>query len=80
MKKIKVIDLSADFRLKSIKEYLKWYKIKHSSKNNIKNSSSSIIEIPWKIQNVESGVYLARIRAINKNSTEEKIVKVGIIK
>tara|TARA_B100000214_G_scaffold214438_1_gene155781 strand:+ start:4620 stop:7406 length:2787 start_codon:yes stop_codon:yes gene_type:complete len=54
--------------------------ISSTIKNNIKNSSSSIIEIPWKIQNVESGVYLARIRVINKNSIEEKIIKVGIIK
>ena len=54
--------------------------ISATTKNNTKNSSSSIIEIPWKIQNVESGVYLARIRAINKNSIEEKIIKVGIIK
>ena len=54
--------------------------ISATTKNNIKNSSSSIIEIPWKIQNVESGVYLARIRAINKNSIEEKIIKVGIVK
>ena len=54
--------------------------ISATTKNNTKNSSSSIIEIPWKIQNVESGVYLARIRAINKNSIEEKIIKVGIVK
>tara|TARA_B100000700_G_scaffold153367_1_gene170283 strand:- start:113 stop:2899 length:2787 start_codon:yes stop_codon:yes gene_type:complete len=54
--------------------------ISATTKNNTKNSSSSIIEIPWKIQNVESGVYLAKIRAINKNSIEEKIIKVGIVK
>ena len=54
--------------------------ISATTKNNTKNSSSSIIEIPWKIQNVESGVYLARIRAINKNSIEEKIIKVGVVK
>ena len=38
LKKNLLIDLSADFRLKSAKDYLKWYKIKHSSKRNIKNS------------------------------------------
>ena len=38
LKKNILIDLSADFRLRSAKEYLKWYKIKHSSKNNIKKS------------------------------------------
>ena len=46
-----LIDLSADFRLKTIKEYLKWYKIKHSSKNNIKNSIYSLPEFSKKIIN-----------------------------
>ena len=46
-----LIDLSADFRLKTIKEYLKWYKIKHSSKNNIKNSIYSLPEFSKKIVN-----------------------------
>ncbi len=40
-----LIDLSADFRLHSAKEYLKWYKIKHNSKKNIKNSIYSLPEI-----------------------------------
>ena len=40
-----LIDLSADFRLKSATEYLKWYKIKHNSKKNIKNSIYSLPEI-----------------------------------
>ena len=39
-----LIDLSADFRLKSAKEYLKWYKIIHSSKKNIKNSIYALPE------------------------------------
>ena len=33
-----LIDLSADFRLRKAKDYLKWYKIKHNAKNNIKKS------------------------------------------
>ena len=45
LKKNILIDLSADFRLKSAKEYFKWYKIKHKSKNNIKNSIYAIPEI-----------------------------------
>ena len=40
-----LIDLSADFRLKSAKEYLKWYKIKHSSKKNINKSIYALPEI-----------------------------------
>ena len=39
-----LIDLSADFRLNSAREYLKWYKIKHNSKKNIKNSIYSLPE------------------------------------
>ncbi|MDC0853974.1 N-acetyl-gamma-glutamyl-phosphate reductase [Candidatus Pelagibacter sp.] len=48
LKKNILIDLSADFRLKSAKEYLRWYKIKHSSKNNIKNSIYALPEISKK--------------------------------
>ena len=44
LKKNVLIDLSADFRLKSASKYLKWYKIKHNSKKNIKNSIYSIPE------------------------------------
>ena len=40
-----LIDLSADFRIQSANEYSKWYKIKHNSKNNIKNSIYSLPEI-----------------------------------
>ncbi len=40
-----LIDLSADFRLKSYKEYLRWYKIKHNSKKNIKKSIYALPEI-----------------------------------
>ena len=43
-----LIDLSADFRLNSAREYLKWYKIKHNSKKNIKNSIYSLPEFTKK--------------------------------
>ena len=33
-----MIDLSADFRLKKVDEYEKWFKIKHHAKNLIKKS------------------------------------------
>ena len=42
--KIKLIDLSADFRLKNFKTFEKWYGIKHKSKKLIKNSIYSITE------------------------------------
>ncbi len=40
-----LIDLAADFRLKKSSEYLKWYKHKHKSIRNIKNSIYSLPEI-----------------------------------
>ncbi len=40
-----LIDLAADFRLKSASEYHKWYKQKHKSKKNIKDSIYSLPEI-----------------------------------
>ncbi len=41
---VKLIDLSADFRLENYKIYKKWYGIDHSSKNLIKNSIYAITE------------------------------------
>ncbi len=40
-----LIDLSADFRLKKSNDYKKWYKQKHKSIKNIKNSIYSLPEI-----------------------------------
>ncbi|MDC0200606.1 N-acetyl-gamma-glutamyl-phosphate reductase [Candidatus Pelagibacter sp.] len=48
LKKNILIDLSADFRLKSAKAYLKWYKNKHKSITNIKNSIYALPEISKK--------------------------------
>ena len=45
MPKNYLIDLSADFRLRKASDYLKWYKIKHNAKNNIKKSIYSIPEL-----------------------------------
>ena len=44
-KKNILIDLSADFRLKTAKDYLEWYKVKHSAPNNIKKSIYALPEI-----------------------------------
>ena len=44
-KKITLIDLSGDFRLKNAKEYFKWYKKIHQSEKNIKNSIYSLPEL-----------------------------------
>jgi N-acetyl-gamma-glutamyl-phosphate reductase len=45
LKKNKLIDLSADFRLSKVKEYLNWYKTKHNSPKNIKKSIYALPEI-----------------------------------
>ena len=47
-KKIKLIDLSADFRIQDATSYKKWYGIKHKSKSLIKNSIYSIPEFSRK--------------------------------
>ena len=50
-KKLKYIDLSADFRIRDHKIYSKNYKIKHHAPNLIKNSIYSISEFKKKIIN-----------------------------
>ena len=47
-KKTKMIDLSADFRLKDPKIYKKWYGINHKSKNFIQKSIYAITEFKKK--------------------------------
>ena len=47
-----LIDLAADFRLDSAKDYLKWYKIKHNAPHNIKKSIYALPEI--KKNNIKS--------------------------
>ena len=44
-KNLKFIDLSADFRLESSKEYKKWYSSNHNAKDLIKKSIYSIPEL-----------------------------------
>ena len=46
--KTKLIDLSADFRLKNVNAYSKWYGIKHKSKNLVSKSIYSITEFSKK--------------------------------
>ena len=45
LKKNRLIDLAADFRLEDPKEYKRWYKINHQAKYNIKNSIYALPEI-----------------------------------
>jgi len=44
-KGLKVIDLSADYRLKSLDVYTKWYNIKHTDVDNIAKSVYGLPEI-----------------------------------
>jgi len=46
LKNVKVIDLSADFRLKSIDIYKEWYKIKHNNKDLLNEAIYGLSE--WK--------------------------------
>ena len=82
LKKNTLIDLSADFRLNNIKNYFKWYKIKHSSPKNIKNSIYALPEFTKKkIKNYKiiscpgcypTSILLPLIPLINKNLIKSK--------
>ena len=45
LKKNKLIDLAADFRLNKASDYLKWYKLKHKAPNNIRKSIYALPEL-----------------------------------
>ena len=42
--------------------------------------NNDILEIPWNISNIESGIYIARIIVENEYKSDEKIIKLGIVK
>lgn len=45
LSKVKIIDLSADFRLKDVKVYEKWYKIKHQSPEFLEEAVYGLCEL-----------------------------------
>ena len=45
LKKVKVIDLSADFRIKDVKKYEKWYAIEHKSAEFIEEAVYGLCEL-----------------------------------
>ena len=45
LSKVKMIDLSADFRIKDVKTYEKWYKIEHKSPQFIEEAAYGLCEI-----------------------------------
>ena len=74
---INIFDI-AGFRVKSLNQ--KTIISKVSLADEIAPSISGVIEIPWDVSKIESGVYLAKIVVTNKGKSESKIVKVGVIK
>ena len=49
LQKVKVIDLSADYRIKDVATYEKWYKIEHKSPDLIEGAVYGLSEIPHRI-------------------------------
>ena len=45
LKKVKIIDLSADFRIKDVATYEKWYGIKHQSPQFIEEAVYGLCEV-----------------------------------
>ena len=45
LSRVKIIDLSADFRIKDVKTYEKWYKIEHKSPQFIEEAVYGLCEI-----------------------------------
>ena len=45
-----------------------------------KYTLNGVVEIPWDVSNIQSGVYLARVIVNGDGKSQEKIIKVGVIK
>ena len=52
------------------------------SKLPLENSSGfeSVVEIPWNIQSVESGIYFAKVKVYGKTGFDQKLIKMSVIK
>ena len=57
LQNVKVIDLSADFRLKSLETYEKWYKIKHQNKDLMNQVIYGLSE--WKREEISNSRLIA---------------------
>jgi hypothetical protein len=55
------------------------YLIQKLNQDNLQ-ISNSILEIPWNISKIESGIYFARVIVKGNNFTDEAIFKLGIAK
>ena len=45
-----------------------------------KYTLNNVVEIPWDVSNIQSGIYLARVIVNGDGKSEEKFIKVGVIK
>jgi len=48
--------------------------------SSTKYTLNGVVEIPWDVSNIQSGVYLARVTVNGDGKSEEKIIKLGVIK
>ena len=48
--------------------------------SSTKYTLNGVVEIPWDVSNIQSGVYLARVIVSGDGKSEKKIIKVGVIK
>ena len=41
---------------------------------------NSVVEIPWRVQGVESGVYFAKVKVFGKTGFDQKMIKMSLIR
>ena len=86
LNKVKIIDLSADFRIKDVATYEKWYKIEHKSPQFIKEAVYGLCEInrdqdtpvityDEKWQNVRQKV---KVTVLKKEKDTERVLAGGV--
>ena len=47
---------------------------------DISSNFESVVEIPWNVQSVESGIYFAKVKVYGKSGFEHKMIKMSVIK
>ena len=48
--------------------------------SSTKYALNGVVEIPWDVSNIQSGIYLARVIVNGDGKSEEKFIKVGVVK
>ena len=72
--KINIFDL-AGFPIEELNENFQLHNFSAT-----KYTLNGVVEIPWDVSNIQSGVYLARVIVNGDGKSEEKIIKLGVIK